>query len=307
MTSQKKQKTGESGNRNRIMPWSSLPDEVQLRVVSFLATTPAELSRIGRVSKSLHRMVHTTPSLWRDMAERKFGRDLAHRTLPLYDNNEWKAMLRDDNRRGAALAVTVTTDPFAPWKWKSYYRFNQNRYFFCCLIAGLKYDRSKRMLYLYLDVRGESDLRHPSTSFLGWSNATRKSWYSRRVQSYVSFLDDTPSNPAPSWGRGHYKCVVGVDIGQFPVPELVESGTWSFFYACRPNYCDYEPIPLFESDRGQSIESILSTLPGFRYSSPGHTDEHPFANDTEELERKRWEPHVPECVMQRTTPRPWWV
>jgi len=276
--------------------FTSLPKDVRLRVLSLLAK-PADLSRIGRVSKALHRLVHNSPSLWKEIAERKYGRDLAQCTIYLYDN-DWEKMMRDDNRKGALLAVTRTAVPSE--MWKSNYRFNRDNYYFCCLLTGLKYDRLKKMLYLYLDVRGEDDLRHPSSSFFVWtSQLTNKSWYSFRVQNYVSFLETQQ--------RDHHKCVVSVDIRKFPASKMDGPGTWSFVFASRYSRCDYQPIPLFVSDQGQSIESIIPTLQCFHYFRRDFDREHPFTDDTEEIERKRWQSHVPQRVLDRTTPTRWWV
>lgn len=275
---------------------TSLPNEVQIRVLSLLVTL-ADLSRISRVSKSLHQLVQKSPSLWEEIAERKYGRDVAQRTASHYGGN-WKNMLRDDNRNGALLAVTRTAVPSK--MWKSNYIHNSDGYYFCCLMGGLKYDRLKNMLYLYLDVRGELDLRHPATSHMVWKPRSAGTFHARRVtrrvETYVSLIET--ERP------GHYKGVVGIHLGSFSDTTAIdEPGTWEFLFANRhPPSSDYEPIILFDLDRGQSIESTIPTLQGFHYSLRLGDEEHPFTDDTEEIERRRWQSHAPQRVLER-----WWA
>lgn len=71
-------------------------------------------------------------------------------------------MVRDDNVLRAVPTLTLGPEDGGtlPCPWRK----NTPAYFFLCLLVELKFHREDNELRLYLDARGERDLRHPEDS-----------------------------------------------------------------------------------------------------------------------------------------------
>jgi len=263
------------------------------------AATPRELGRVAQASRTLRAFVagEGGRALWGDVADRRYGAGVARRTAGLY-GGDFREMIRDDNRRGAVLAATLTDDPSR--MLKGYWRMNRwNGRLYFYLIAGLEYDRLEEKLYLYIDARGESDLRHPSGSFIRWKFDRRGG---KQVANFTSFLQ---------WHKpGHYKGVLEFSLENFH-RSPVDKDQLIFVFANTTQWGDYEPVDLFEWDGARSIEEVMPKLEGFHYSlrqnlkRPGK--DRPFADDTDAVERERWQSHVPNWVMRQERPRRWFV
>ena len=264
---------------------TSLPNEVVANVLSQLGTLEG-LSRASQVSKSLHELVHKDDDLpvWREIAERKYGVEVAKHSSSLY-NGAWAKILRDDNRKGALLSVTPSK------MWRSMYRRNKDGYYFCCLVPAIEYDRIRQTLLVHIDARGEDDLRHPNTNHLMLRSADGR-FATLEVHKSLMYTET----------RGHYKGVLEFDLpANFPILSMI------FYFANSVHWADYYPISFGLDDR--SIETNFRNMEGFRYSKRGEGGislENPFGDDTAEKELERWLRHVPERIVTRRNPR-WWV
>jgi len=187
----------------------------------------------------------------------------------------WSALLQDDNRRGAW--------PTLHFNKPVYWRYNSDWRFYCCFVSQIKMDRVNNRLLVYIDVRGESDLRPPNASSLNWRRRRSNGEEVTRaiLSRWSAEVVETP---------GHYKgCLAFFDPDRL-VPENFEQngGQLTFCYANQVHSLgDYEAIP-FPSGR----EIRQST----EYTPAGTS---PFAQDTDATERERWSKLVPSAVLER--------
>ena len=103
---------------------------------------------------------------------------------------------------------------------------------------------------------------------------------------------------------GHYKGYLA-----FPASHFTVSGRYKFCYANTQHnsYTDYELVDLFQIPPEGGLRDAFKKDnhvqgPLYEYT----LDESPFRCDTPEIERERWETHVPSEVMNRPH-RPWYV
>jgi hypothetical protein len=93
--------------------------------------------------------------VFRTLAELRYGPTIAALSEPLY-TSDWKALMLDDNKRGAMPTIP---GPFlCKWLYNSTTRHS------CCIIRCIKWVRFAQELCIYIEARGDSDLRHPETS-----------------------------------------------------------------------------------------------------------------------------------------------
>ena len=132
--------------------FTALPQDVLVVILSQLEIE--DIGHAGRVSKTMHTAANDE-SLWEILAIRRFGSHVALSTRYLY--NTYQEMVLDDNRSGAM--------PTLNGLWKCPWRYNnRTSRFYCCLVVCIKWHRPSNNLWLYIDARGESDLRRPGTS-----------------------------------------------------------------------------------------------------------------------------------------------
>ncbi|EFN51283.1 hypothetical protein CHLNCDRAFT_141219 [Chlorella variabilis] len=105
-----------------------------------------DLCRCRMVCRALHHAVQDD-TVWQAKA------------LELYPAET--ELVQDDNCEHAAL--------FLPLVGRSCrYKMNQPHYFFECLMLGLEWNRAEHTFRLYIDARGEVDLRQPGESSMGF-------------------------------------------------------------------------------------------------------------------------------------------
>jgi len=237
-----------------------------------------------------------------------------------------KKTFSDDNVLGAI--PTLRLNQACPW------RMNKATYWFVCLLVEVRYYREDNELRLYLDARGERDLRNPGSS------SVRRQSKGDEKESTTAILRNSSKTEEVITGEfvpqvsvpGHYKGYLSFDAGLFTKP-----GTYIFQFADprrnasirrimaameawgRPTESlllqDYPDIPLFEVPEG--CENARSGLEeAFAKTSEGGTldysmAESPFANDTDAIEQSRFAPLVDEAVLKRHEApggkRKWWV
>ncbi|KAL7574201.1 hypothetical protein ACA910_014876 [Epithemia clementina (nom. ined.)] len=261
---------------------------------------PKDIHAASLVSKRFHHVANLE-ELWKELAVRRYGIRITETSAALY-GNDYKQMVTDDNIRGAM--------PCRFGLWKSAWINNTGRPgdpFYCCLITGMKLDRMRQKLLIYLDARGSGDLRLPETSGIWIRNLSD---YRERLQSilprklpprpnadgsynmhiivnvnhnvtslkFVSLL----SSSSPQISGGRFKGYLEVDQSLFS-----RAGSYLFCYAnAIPNYlCDYGECTLFTlAEGGQTLMDIFTKF--------CFADETPFDSDSPKLENERWEPHL---------------
>jgi len=210
--------------------------------------------------------------------------------------------MADDNRRGALPTLSTPSTTRA-----CKYRFNRIEYYFCCIVEAVKWDRNANEIKVYIDVRGEHDLREPMTSALyrlpirgnGWDVGSANVLLPERFVNEVG----TPYRSQ----RRHHKGYLAYSV---PENVTVLPGRYFFCYA-NPNPlhgADYAPVCLFTIP-DQSSNGLADA---FRVEGEGApavytADRSPFADDTREIERGRWESVVHRVVLDRDLPGPWYT
>lgn len=273
----------------------SLPQDVVEKVVIFAGANINDIGRFAQTCGAVSKAA-SAPHIWQQLAGIKYGEDLATVSGPLYEAN-WKALMIDDNRRGAL--PTLTTPIICN------FARNERNYFFCCIVQAVKWDRRASVIKVYVDVRGERSLRHPSQSsitplenefryrgrsFLHGQSTPVSRGATLRPSRFVSEITPIP---------GHFKGYL-----EFPVNETgnLPAGVYSFCYANENihYWADYLPITLFSiAHQGTGLAEAFRVDHAMSPSVCYTADQSPFANDTPEIERKRWEEHVPREVMNR--------
>lgn len=240
--------------------------------------------------------------VWKDIAIRKYGRELAESTISHYEGC-WKQMIIDDNKKGA-MPTVVGLDP-CMWRYNTNSVVNSSGLYYCCIISCIKWDRLGRRIRVYLDARGESDLRKPIGTSINCTNDTRTSMKKMRGK-WISEMDVDK--------RGHFKGYLEFhDAFDFEGP-----GECTFCYANMYHEDgDYTKTELFQfGDEGANLNKFFKTFEGTHTSSDSDSilytsDQSPFANDAQPgVEMKRWENVVPEAVIQKRgglLQRKWWV
>jgi F-box-like len=249
-----------------------LPRDLLVKIFSHLGT-PRDVVICSAVCR-LFADAASEPELWHEVAAHKYGAVVADRTIHLYEGN-WNGMVKDDNKRGALPTLTFSKPCF--WLYNGNNRW-QDTPFYCCIVTGIKWDRHNGKLRVYLDARGETDLRDP------------------RGSSICMHGDDQMGSFwAESWREdegksGHYKGCLVFDGAIFSREEE----TFNFCYAnLHHSTGDYESIVL-----------LTGTLDSFGFDH--YTlDSSLFESDTPEVELARWKGVAPERVLQHR--RGWWV
>jgi hypothetical protein len=352
---------------SRVTPFDhqQLSPEVWMRVLSFLGNVDdfngilQPLQHRSLFVQSLQHILRSTPSLWREIAVRQFddadGPSIAEDSLQHYLLNvhsfdiagrqvmAWRAMIADDNRRGAAL-VRRFEPPLA-----SRFLANLHSYYFCCLVLDMEWDRFSHKIRLHIDARGERDLRHPIGSSLlvldtssvrtldlgGFAGIGQRA-YDLASSFFQGFQAQKPSAWIPERGvKGHFKGVL-----EFSDESLRSSTGRSFemlfLYANGPGsvLVDYNKVSLCRGTptenvtRGSApaIGTATTTVVATQHeqlegTGPAAADEtitwdgyrsrkrseSAFSDDTPDIENHRWRNVAPPEVLNRVTPSPWWV
>lgn len=273
-----------------------LPKDVLVAVLSKLG--PQEIGAPMEVSKALSAAAKDE-SLWEIFAVRRFGVKVSQATRSLYGS--YREMVMDDNQRGAL--------PTLHGLWKSQWHYNSTNRFYCCLIVCIKWHRPSNQLWLYLDARGESDLRRPETSgvWLRELGTNRTVQLEDRVRPnpdgsfQMGDIMGIPRNvrpyeflPDPSSGRNprsdRLKGILKIDANLFSRP-----GSYQFCFAnAAPRLeRDYQECTLFTLGTN---ETLMDAFDSFSLEADS-----PFARDTETAWKERWAPHLPGAVVHSNT------
>ncbi|KAL7575684.1 hypothetical protein ACA910_011502 [Epithemia clementina (nom. ined.)] len=286
---------------------TQLPGDLFVQVLSNLDIP--SIVACTTVNKAFNKATQD-PELWKAAAIAKFGPKVAYATVHLYDvggnNNNandgvnetsnstrhqqentrfsasyrsWRAMVMDDNRLGAL--PTCFINAASSWKW------NSEEIFYACILHSVQWDRVANELRVYIDARGERDLRHPRSSTLVWrgidnskavNNAFGNTRRPTRVREKELRLLDWQPNVST---YGHFKGCLIYDLSRCDLDN--PSGCLAFIFAC-PNSMgmkDYANL-LIDWDFRISANTQYAML-----------DESPFAHDTLEEEVRRWRPVLP--------------
>jgi F-box-like len=277
----------------RIHSTMLLPTDLLFPIFSALGTTK-ELGKCAQVCRAFRRAISSEEeedeadrqALWKEIADRRYGAALVESTVALCDegNNSYREMIKDDNRRGVS--------PAFPTNVACLYQFNRDEYYFCCLVVSVVWDRLAGAIWVHLDARGETDLRHPSGSVL---------FRNRRIVRAEEWRSEMRAERP-----GHFKGCL-----RFTVPPNFldpnndgDDPAISFCYAhtlFRHTLADYLFIHLIDVDALRDSGKWKTFL---------RRDGSPFRNDTPQVERERWAPWIPESVMNRSASLgidPWWV
>lgn len=251
--------------------WISLPADALRNVFSLLGTS-RDLGACANVCRAFRDLARE-PGLWRQVAVARYGAAAcaSEATLRSYGDS-WFALVRDDNRNGALPTIHLNR----PCYWTLNELVPAGR-FYCCFVTQIKWDRVADQVLVYLDARGEHDLRPP-----GGGSSVR--WRSQNgdVQSIVTGRWEGEVEIP-----GHFKGHLAFD------PRLLAEipptgGRLRFSYANRFHnmYGDYEAIDF------PSWQEISAST---EYTPHGS----PFANDTDEIEKERWSKLAPASVIER--------
>jgi hypothetical protein len=275
----------------------ALPQEVLERILIFAGKDVKDVGRYAQVCSLLRKAAsrHVT-HVFQTLAELRYGSAIAALSEPLY-SSDWKSLMLDDNKRGAM--------PTIPGPFVCNWRHNSRRCHYCCVIHCIKWARFAQELRIYIDVRGEDDLRYPQTSTITRSNLdgdtsltithTWRALQSTHVLRPAEFVADSPDTP-----RSFKGYLV------FPIDDNFWSpGNYAFRYA--NEFPDYLPVYLFTiSPDAQGLEELFDVdrKVGMNPGSPNRpacytADESPFADDTPETEKSRWQHFIPTDVMNR--------
>jgi hypothetical protein len=282
---------------------AALPAEVLEGVLVYAVQTIRDHAACALTCKAFSRAAFCPRVLWRAIAVNRYGLEVAKASETLYDS-DWEALVADDDKKGA-LPTLLDLKSCS-------YRANQPQYFFCCLIVAIKWNRLMGQIRIYLDARGESDMRPPDGS------SVRMEYEGEGVASqitirgqWVSELSQEETHP------GHYKGYLAFNQNAFMAP-----GTYMFCYAnLFHTMADYQSITIMDvPSTGGLADAFISSSSlanaKRRARSTYSTSASPFDKDTPESEHARWEKWVWKSVMKRHTrrrffggepPQQWWV
>lgn len=242
-----------------------VPLEIVAKVFSYLGEA-RDIAVGARVCQAW-REAASMPHIWKELAVRRYGRVVAETTVSLYVN-DWRDMLKDDNRKGALPAL----NPATLW----FYRYNMEQYYYAGVVVAIKWHRPSREIRVYIEARGERDLRHP-----GGSTVQRTS------DQQILYGEWKPDLKSGGDAPGHHKgCLV------FQQQFFLIQGDYTFCYAnLNHETGDYSSKFLLHiaSPGPRGLEEAFSVpdSPGF----PNMTytlDDSPFCGDTRESELFRW-------------------
>jgi hypothetical protein len=287
---------------------AALPADLLESILLYTVQTPKDLATCALTCKAFAKRISCPNILWRAIAVHRYGLEVAEASETLYCciyDNDWKALVTDNNRKGA---LPTLSDPKP-----CFYSANRTHYFFCCLIVAVKWNRLKGQIRIYIDARGESDLPPPYGSSVrvkvgceefGTEMIARGRW--------VSELSEEETRP------GHYKGYLA-----FPQDAFIDAGTYMFCYDDQgfPTMEEYGSVPIMTVPawRGLSDAFICSSRAAnteMQARRTYSTRASPFAKDTPESEHARWKKWVSKATLERHTKRiffggerqpQWWV
>lgn len=304
-----------AGLDHRLLIIMDLPQDVLEKLLVFVGD-PRHIAQCTKASRTFLKASGSS-HVWRELAYIKYGEYVADSTAHLYGGN-WKSMVVDDDKKGAIPTLEINPPVVCNWK------YNHTHRFYCCLITAVKWHRGYGEIRVYIDVRGETDLRHPMSSTIAINvDGARQTVFStmpdvqvpvitaRSVSPYKFISDVKEASPSVNGlgGRNiinrvrgatfqHYKGYLAFDEHHFSGP-----GKYNFCYANKhhDSGADYQSVELFSVPVEDGLEAVFkkkSDLPGdgMNYA----LDDSFFATDTPQIEKIRWEKSVPSDVLSRS-------
>jgi hypothetical protein len=304
------------------MSLANLPQDILEKIFILLGADLKDICNCSSVCRAFQNAA-SSASLWRELAYWKFGKDLAKSTSGLYYGN-WKQMVLDDNKEGAIPSLQDRAVTPCYWKHNSW-----NGLYYCCLVTSVRWHRKLKEVRVYIDVRGETDLRHPMGSSMVLSTEdfpTDRIPLHRQYPAsiiplqFVSELDDSTSPNVQNEradvveeegvgrrrqfyqrrllmmpaGNQHYKGYLS-----FPEFRFQSPGDYHFCYANRQHaYGDYQSVCLFSLPAEGGLEGTFAKRGQYQ------PDVSPFARETPDMEKERWTKNIPSDVMARSD---WYV
>ena len=257
---------------------------------------------------------------WRDIAIERFGQDIVNATIHLYCGS-YREMVHDDNVRGAVPTLTLGSGEGGalPCPWRG----NSPNYFFLCLLVRLQFHREANELRLYLDARGERDLRNPKDSSIEcMTDATAGALNSPLAEPTLISGEFVPEISMP----GHHKGYLSFDAGQFSKAgkyyfTFADFRRNDFFLKLKATFeargaprnamlarKDYESVLLLQVPEEGGLERAFADVEGkICYALPSS----PFEGETEEDEKRRFSPYTEDSLLERHETEgggyKWWV
>jgi len=217
---------------NNVSPnlaFKSLPKEILERCLSFLDTRDICLG-VECASKALRDASKESQVVWKHIALRRYGEEILLEALRTYRDASFKDMVADDMRLVAMPTISMEDCPIA-----SFWQGNYVGLYYVCLVLGIQYHRPSDEVRIFIQVRGERDLRHPEKSSI-----TRSSDKSLRQAKGFHGI---------SFGPGHYQGYISFEASFFD-----REGDYSFLYA-DPRM---ETLPWLPDYQEVSVVNIVS-------------------------------------------------
>mmetsp|Transcript_6304 Transcript_6304/g.9697 ORF Transcript_6304/g.9697 Transcript_6304/m.9697 type:complete len:278 (-) Transcript_6304:116-949(-) len=267
-----------------------LPTDLSVMVLTFATKTPSDLSSHMLISRHWASLVVGSNAwlLWYHIAVQRYGKKITDATKHLY-HNDVMAMMKDDNRKGA-IPILPLND--LSCRYVGFQRPDS----YCCVLTELQWDRVTKQFKLYLDARGEWDLRHPQTSAIMMDDVNgektifpTETWDSELIE---------PRRRHPTI-PGHYK-------GYLTIPEstlLLHTPVAKISF-CYANYnqwmLDYETVELLSASKRMNDSDQLVPL-DIPKSFTEYTlrDVSPYDEETKTIELRRWQAIFPQEVVER--------
>lgn len=202
-----KQETNE-GVLHTYNKFDSLPTEVFDRCLSFLDMRDLCFG-VECVCRSI-RDSSRKSCVWKVIALRKYGAEIVAEAV---SNGvcyvSFKHMVADDMRLVAQPTISMVNSPVScQITYESYDEFS------VCLVFGIKYHRPADEIRIYIEVRGEEDLSHPSACCI----APIDKYGVAILRNDSEWVKKTKGFEGISYGRGHYQGYVSFEASFFDRP-----------------------------------------------------------------------------------------
>lgn len=268
----------------------ALPKDILEEIISFAVESPRDVSQIELISKVF---LEIAAYGWDLICQKKFGKQLFESSLYMYHYSA-KRQLQDDNRLGASRRIILNRP--------CYHRFNAVDSFYCCLVHAIQWDRTTKRVDLFIDVRGERDLRSPIGSTL--HTPTKSAWgHSQVIGRPIAWRqqEDSMRSDEGVWEPVKVLLPPGHFQGRLSFSES------SFFSKEGYDFC-YSNLGI-----GFPDYEIVNLLPPFacledlfRHGEYVGRSSCPFEsenNDDSVVQRTRWREFTPSLVWNRNSSR----
>mmetsp|Transcript_27256 Transcript_27256/g.54497 ORF Transcript_27256/g.54497 Transcript_27256/m.54497 type:complete len:312 (-) Transcript_27256:152-1087(-) len=289
----------------------SLPKDVLEKSFSFLEMKDLCMG-VELVCKSFREVsIKSDKNIWRAIALRKYGSKIIEESVVKNAyNDSFKTLIADDNKLVAMPTIGISNNTSFPIP--CYWMYNNANMYYVCLVVGVQYHRPTEEIRIYIDVRGEQDLRHPNTCSIQWKG-DESNGPILQTKEFRARLGSSGNNNNNNSGR--YQGYVSFDALVFDKP-----GTYDFLYAdprmdrafFGPDYGSVPVLSVLPGPLEQSFEAnnkvLLYTLENW---SPFAMDGGGDDDTKEKADLERFRPFVYYLVWKRHNTNAslsrWWV